>query len=68
MVKTMIIILIAIYIVSMPIYCDLIKVYRRDVDIEYKISLINLIIMMLPMINTIYCLVLYLQIKENNEL
>jgi len=60
--------LIVVYLTSISMYWNLIKEYQRYVDIEYKTSLLNLIIMILPIINSIYCLILYFQIKENTEL
>lgn len=61
-------ILIVIYLTSISMYWQLIKAYQKDVDIEYRTSILNLIIMILPIINSIYCLILYFQIKESNEL
>lgn len=63
-----IIFLIVIYITSISMYWNLIKEYQMYVDIEYRTDIFNLIIMILPIINSIYCLILYFQIKETNEL
>jgi hypothetical protein len=60
--------LIVIYLTSISMYWNLVKAYQKDVDIEYRTDIFNLIIMILPIINSIYCLILYFQIKENNEL
>jgi len=60
--------LIVIYLTSISMYWQLIKAYQKDVDIEYRTDIFNLIIMILPLINSIYCIILYIEIKENNEL
>jgi hypothetical protein len=60
--------LIVTYLTSISMYWNLVKAYQKDVDIEYRTDIFNLIIMILPIINSIYCLILYFQIKENNEL
>lgn len=68
LIRSLIIFLIVIYITSVSMYWNLIKKYQKDVDIEYRTDIFNLIIMILPLINSIYCLILYFQIKESNEL
>lgn len=68
MVIILTVILLSIYLTSISMYWNLIKQYQKDVDIEYRTDIFNLVIMILPLINSIYCLILYFQIKENNEL
>lgn len=68
MIMSLIIFLIVIYLSSISIYWNLIIRYQQEVNIEYKTDIFNLIIMILPLINSIYCLILYFQIKESNEL
>jgi len=58
----------SIYITSCISYWYLLITYQTIVNIEYRVTFLNLVIMMLPIINGIYCLILYLEIKEKIRL